>query len=201
MRILSDKQLVFCSTAVLLLSCIAVIIFNNNLFFLLTLLPFGFYYSINKTATLFWLMIMALPLSTELAITSTLGLDFPDEPLLILLTGLFFLKIVYKPKLLPQQMVQQPLFLLLVLHLLWIVVSCVYSTNSVISFKYLAAKLWYVIPFVILPFTVLTNERNIKRFALLLLLPMLFVAVQCIIRHSEYGFSFEGIKKHYLPFS
>ncbi|MBS1627934.1 MAG: O-antigen ligase family protein [Bacteroidetes bacterium] len=145
-------------------------------------------------------MIFLLPLSTELEVTTTLSLDFPDEPLLILLTGFFIIKIIYKPFFFPKSIIQQPLFLLLLLHVLWIAFACIYSTNLIISLKYLAAKIWYIIPFTILPFIILSTEKKIKQFALLLLFPMIAVAVQSIVRHSFYDFSFEGIKKTLSPF-
>ena len=198
------KQQQILLTAIFLLCCSIAIVYNNyfllSLPFLLLLFSVAANFLITKTEIIFWLMIFMLPLSTELEVTTTLSLDFPDEPLLILLAGFFILKIIRQPNYFPKSIIRQPLFLLLLLHVLWIAIACIYSTNLIISLKYLAAKIWYIIPFAILPFIILTTEKRIKQFALLLLLPMMFVVLQSLVRHSFYNFSFEGIKKTLSPF-
>ena len=41
----------------------------------------------NRTEDLYWLMLILLPFSTELNITDSLGMDFPDELLLMIITN------------------------------------------------------------------------------------------------------------------
>ena len=163
-------------------------------------IPVLFKYFTSYTETLFWLMILLLPLSTELNITPSLGLDFPDEPLLMLLTGIFIIKWIHQPSFFPSPLLKQPLFLLLLLHLSWVLLSCFYSINPILSIKFFLAKIWYIIPFVILPQVIIGSQTSLKKLGNLLLLPMLFVAIQAIIRHSLLHFSFEGVKKIYDPF-
>ena len=195
----------------LIISCIiffvSVMLFvlNNNLLlltvpFIFLLLPFFFNYTVTATENIFWLMIFFLPLSTELNVTETLGLDFPDEPLLILLTGFFFAKWLHQPRVIPGSLLKNKLFILIVLQLLWILITCVFSVNPLLSFKFFLAKIWYVVPFVILVQIVISSKTDLLKLALLLLLPMLFVVMQAIIRHSFYLFSFEGIKQTLYPF-
>lgn len=168
--------------------------------FVWVLLPAVFKYTVSFTEQLFWLMIVMLPLSTELNITPSLGLDFPDEPLLMLLTGIFIIKWIYQPSIFPSSLLKQPLFLLLLIHLCWIIICCVFSVDPILSIKYFLAKTWYIIPFVILPQLIIRSQKAITKMGLCLLLPMLFVVVQALIRHSFYAFSFEGIKKMLDPF-
>jgi hypothetical protein len=65
--------------------------------FVWLLFPLVFDYCVNKTEQLFWLLIVLIPFSTELQLTSSLGLDFPDEPLMLLLTGMALLKFLHQP--------------------------------------------------------------------------------------------------------
>jgi O-antigen ligase len=155
---------------------------------------------IAKPEKLFWLLFIFLPLSTELQITPKLGLDFPDEILLLLLTGITIVKIIHQPKCFPGSLKYHPLFMLLLVYMLWILLCCCYSEEPVLSVKYLLAKTWYIIPFVVLPQIILTSQSRIQKMALCLLVPMLFVVVQTLIRHAWYQFSFENIKKIFFPF-
>jgi len=168
--------------------------------FVWILLPLVFNYCVSFTGQLFWLMIIVLPLSTELNVTDSLGLDFPDEPLLMLLTGIFIIKWIQQPELFPRSVLQKPLFLILVLHLFWILICCFFSVDPLLSVKYFLAKTWYVIPFVLLPQILLRFQSDFTKLALCLLLPMLFVVLQALLRHSFYDFSFEGVKQVLDPF-
>ncbi len=189
---------------IFIISLITVVSTQNFLWliipFVWILLPLVFNYSVSFTGQLFWLMIIVLPLSTELNVTDSLGLDFPDEPLLMLLTGIFIIKWIYKPEFFPRSILQRPLFLILVLHLSWILISCFFSVDPVLSAKFFLAKIWYVLPFVLLPQIMLRFQSDFTKLALCLLLPMLFVVLQALLRHWFYDFSFEGVKQVLDPY-
>jgi O-antigen ligase len=164
------------------------------------LLPIIFEYTIVKPEKLFWLLLIVLPLSTELNITPQLGFDFPDEILLVVLTGITIVKIIHQPDWFPDSLKRHPLFMLLVLYFFWLLITCCYSIEPVLSVKYILAKVWYVVPFVILPQVLLQSQSRIQKMAICLLVPMLFVVIQILLRHSFYGFSFEDVKKTLAPF-
>ncbi|NCI51790.1 O-antigen ligase family protein [Sediminibacterium roseum] len=149
---------------------------------------------------IFWLLCIALPLSTELNITPQLGIDFPDEILLVLLAALVAVKTIHQPSWFPRALLRSSLFLLLVIHLLWILVTCFYSSEPLLSVKYLLAKTWYIIPLVVLPQVLLEEKKDFRKLALCFLLPMLFVVIQVLVRQSLYRFSFADVKKAMAPF-
>ncbi len=184
---------------------LVVAIINNNFFwvsvpFIFILFPIIFQYTVSYTEQLFWLIIFFLPLSTELNATDSLGLDFPDEPLLMILTGCAILKFIYQPSLFQKHLLKSSLFFIVVIHFCWIIVCCFFSVNLILSIKFLLAKIWYIIPFVVLPQLLMNSISKLKIFALCLLIPMLLVVVQALIRHSFLNFSFEGIKEVLDPF-
>ncbi len=168
--------------------------------FAYVLIPVVVEFCIIQTEQLFWLMILALPLSTEMNITPNLGVDFPDELLLMILTGTVLIKITYQPSIFPLAVLKHRLFFIIVLQLLWLLVSCIFSQNPLLSIKFFLARVWYIVPFVLLPQFFLTTQTQFKKAALLLLLPMAFVVIQCLGRHALTGFSFEGIKQTLSPF-
>ena len=155
---------------------------------------------LQQTAQLFWWWLWVLPLSTELAITDSLSLDFPGEPLLILLTGAVLLLLITRRFSLPVPVYQSNLLVLVLLHLFWIGITILFSREPILSLKYLLAKCWYVLPLVILPSAFLQRLRHWQQMALALCIPMLLVVVQSILRHAAHGFSFEGIKDTLDPF-
>lgn len=168
--------------------------------FLVLLFPIVFKFIISKTEQLFWLLLLFLPLSTELNITPSLGLDFPDEILMMLLTGLCFFKFIYKPSSFGINILKHPLLLIITFQLIWVLISTYYSQNPTLSIKFFLAKTWYIIPFVLLPQYIIRQQNDYRKIALLLLLPMVFVVIQCLLRHALLGFSFEGIKQTLSPF-
>jgi len=168
--------------------------------FVWLLFPIAFNYCVNKTEQLFWLLIALIPFSTELQISSSLGLDFPDEPIMLLLTGMAVLKFLHQPSSFPKHLKTAPLFFIVVLMMTWSFLTASYADNPLLGYKFFLARIWYIIPFVILPQIVLDSQERMSKMALYLLVPMSFLALQTLIRHSFYGFSFELVKKTIFPF-
>jgi O-antigen ligase len=66
--------------------------------------------------------------------------------------------------------------------------------------KFFLARIWYIVPFVLMPQIILQSQVRIKKLALLFLIPMFFIVMQTLIRHAWYGFNFVDIKKTVGPF-
>jgi O-antigen ligase len=82
----------------------------------------------------------------------------------------------------------------------WTFVSACFAENAILSLKFFLARIWFIIPFVVVPQILLQSQSNIRKLALLLLVPMFLVVLQSLLRHSFYGFSFVDIKKAMNPF-
>lgn len=153
-----------------------------------------------KTYLLFFVLLFLLPLSAEVNVTPDLGLDFPDEPLMMILTGLVMLVLLNNPSQVPPILIRHHLFILLLVHLWWILVTTALSTNPLLSVKLLLAKSWFIVPFVVLPSMLQWEVKKWKWVVLLLLVPMLLLVCQSLIRHAAFSFSFDGIKETLSPF-
>lgn len=149
---------------------------------------------------LFWLLFITIPLSTEWQITTTLGLDFPDELLMGLLSVGIVMYLLLRPASLPPILLQSNLFTLLLLGWIWTAITCIYSTEPVLSVKFLLAKCWFILPFVFGPLMFIQKIEDWKTWAACWLIPMLILVVQVIIRHGQYGFTFFHIRKAMAPF-
>ncbi len=168
--------------------------------FIWIIVPAIFQVITQHTEKLFWLLLGTLPLSTELNIAPQLGLDFPDEILMMTLTGLALLYWWHKPQQFPLSIWRHPLFFLLCVHLCWITVTVIYAIEPVPAVKFLLAKIWYIVPFVILPTLCLNSISGLQKLAACFLWPMGFVVIVTLLRHGADGFSFESINRHLFPF-
>ena len=194
----------FTSFGIFLVSGVTAIVLQEPLLLVIPfawiLLPVIFQFAVSRTEHLFWLLLVLLPLSTELNITPQLGLDFPDELLLMLLTGITITKIIHQPKWFPVSLSKHPLFFILIIDLLWLLITCIYASEPALAIKYVLAKTWYIIPLVVLPQILLHSRERVGKLAICLLLPMLFVVIQSLLRHAYYGFSFKDVQQVLFPF-
>lgn len=163
------------------------------------LFPLTGNYIAKQTGSLYWLMLVMLPLSAELNITDTLGMDFPDELLLLAVTAAAVAKMIHQP-LLFYPVFRTPLLLFILIHLLWVAFSACLSTEPLLSAKFLLAKTWYIIPLVLVTPLLLRNMHHYSRLAICLLIPLFLVIVQTLVRHGLYGFEFTAINKTVGPF-
>jgi O-antigen ligase len=169
----------------------------------LVVIPFAalfFYAGWQHINAVFFLLLLSLPFSAEVQISSTLGTDFPDELLMVFTAGLFFCYWLYSPASLSKEIIKHPLTWLLLITLIWSIVAVLFSTYHLISVKFLLAKCWYLGAFVLAPLILFSEKRNIKAALLILAIAMLVVVLITLVRHYQYGFSFVGINDALQPF-
>ena len=173
----------------------------TSLYWLLVI-PFGlllFYAGWQHRQIIFCLLIIALPWSVEFSFNSSLSTDLPDEPIMWLMTVLFVSYVLLKPSEIAVK-ARHPLVIILLCSLLWIIVTVLFSTDWLISLKFLLAKCWYLVAFVFVPILFFTNKTTIKNTAILFLASMLCVTILSICRHAFYGFRFANINEAVNPF-
>ena len=173
----------------------------TSLYWLL-ILPFGFllfYAGWQQGQIIFYLLIFSLPWSIEYNFNSSLSTDLPDEPIMWLITVLFFAYFLFRP---PEifSNIKHHLIVLLLCCLVWIIVTVPFSTDWVISLKFFLAKCWYLVAFVLAPLLFFANKRTISTAAILFLISMVLVTVISVCRHAFYGFRFANINDAVSPF-
>ena len=120
-----------------------------------------FYASWQNKNAIFFLLLFALPFSFEYNFTSTLGTDIPDEFLMLLVSGLFLAYWLYFPKAISKNILTHPLIIFFFIGLCWIVIAVLFSTQPIISLKYMLAKGWYIGAFVLAPLIIFNNKKTI----------------------------------------
>jgi len=150
--------------------------------FLITLL---FIFSLD---ILLLLIVFLTPLSVSLSnFELNVGVNLPTEPLLAAVTVLFVVRLMYNSSF-DSKITRHPVSIAIMIYLFWIFLTSITSTMPVVSFKFLAAKLWFIIPFYFLATQLFKEPRNIRRFVWMYLLSFLIVIFYTIYNHSSYGF-------------
>ncbi|MFT4533302.1 MAG: O-antigen ligase [Saprospiraceae bacterium] len=136
----------------------------------------------------FWI---SLPFSIEFYFGS-IGMDLPTEPMMLGLTGIAVMVFLQKIGQVSLRHLFHPISMFLILHLVWMFFTTLFSQSPVVSYKFFLAKMWYVIPFFFFSFhmvkDILIVERIIKIMAIFLTIAVLIV----LTRHALDGFTFKG---------
>lgn len=149
---------------------------------------------------IFWLLLVMIPVSTNILLPGGFGTDLPTEPLAIGLTGILLLHAARHWPEYNRKTFGHPIAWLLYLHLGWILFSSIYSTGFLVSLKFSLAKMWYIGAYFLLPLLIINTPRKVTIMVHCILWPLLFVAVQTLVRHAAYGFSFAMQHKTMFPF-
>ena len=172
------QEYYFLAIPVLLLACICLVQFPEYLFYLL---------------------VLSIPWSIEYNFTPSLGTDLPDEPLMLLTAMAALILIIHNRKRLNSSF-RHPLVIIILIQLVWIMITVIYSTGILVSFKYLLAKVWYLLAFVAAPVYLFRDRKTMERSFVFLLFSMMTFMLFAIIKHAQYNWTFENINDALDPF-
>jgi O-antigen ligase len=95
---------------------------------------------------LIYLMAFPTPLSIEFDEAKyNVGLSIPAEMIMLMLTLLFFVRILYDDVRLERKIVLHPVSIMIYIYLMWMLVTSITSQIPIVSFKFLASKIWFII--------------------------------------------------------
>ena len=158
----------------------------------LTLAPVGLmaiYFALFYTECTFLSLAFLTPLSINIEeYTDSFGLFLPTEPLLFGLM-LFLLMQHTQHKLIDSYVWKNPIVWAVGFYLFWMFITSITSTDPVTSFKFLLARMWFIVPLLLFGTKVFSNPRNIRIFIWLFCIAMCIVIIYTLIIHASYGFS------------
>lgn len=120
--------------------------------------------------------------------TDGFGLFIPTEPLLFGMMLLFSMKQLNNGNIVDKRIWKNPIILAACFYLFWTFVTSVTSTNPLASFKFLLAKMWFIIPLLFLGPAVMKKRLNIRLFLWFLSISMVIVVLYTMTVHSFYNF-------------
>lgn len=111
------------------------------------------------------LLCMALltPFAVDIALVPKMELSMPVEPMMILFTLMFFFRVLAS-KSYDLRILKHPVSIALLASLAWMLITSCTSTLPLVSFKYLLARLWFVVPFFFAAAQIFKDKSRIRQF-------------------------------------
>lgn len=156
----------------------------------------GIYMVCFRLKQLYYLLFFFIPLSIELELPGGLGVDFPAEPILWVLFVLTIVIVVYRGV---KKVMINYISGFIFLSLVWMIFSALISINPIISFKFIAAKLWFVLPFYILPFYLFKDKESLRSLLKSFVLGTCIAALYFFIQHYQLGLAYSQRTNAGLP--
>jgi putative inorganic carbon (hco3(-)) transporter len=152
--------------------------------------------SILSLDTIILLIVFLTPLSVTLENSDfNLGLSLPTEPLMFGVTLIFFFKLLYEKKY-DSKVIAHPVSIALLISLAWTFITSMTSEMPMVSFKFMIARLWFVIPFYFMAVLMFKDLKNVNRFLWLYIIALAAVVIYTVVRHS--GYNFEHKPAHWV---
>ena len=137
---------------------------------------------------LYYFIIFLAPLSVSLSYYFDLPFDLslPTEGLMIILSAILILKFISGPGI-KKEYILHPVSMAIIIYIVWMFITSINSSMPIISFKFLLAKLWFIIPMYFFSIIIFRKEKNINLSLWLYIVPLLTVIFYTINRHLGYG--------------
>ncbi len=164
-------------------------VWNNQAYFSLASIGLiAVYAAIFYTDFTFLSIAFLTPLSINIEeYTQSFGLYIPTEPLLFGMMVLLLMMNIRK-QLFPVEIWKNPIIWAVIFYVLWIFVTSITSSQSIISFKFLLARLWFMVPLLLYGPLVFQKAKNIRTFVWLYVIGMMIAIAYTLVVHASYGF-------------
>jgi len=157
----------------------------------LTLFPVALallYFAIYETEKVFISLAFLTPLSVNIEeFTQSFGLYIPTEPLLF---GLMILLTAFEIQnpFLRKEIWKSPIIHAVFFYLAVVIITGITSSHPLISFKFLLARLWFIVPLLIFGTHFFQEEKNRIRFLWLFVIATCVAITYTLAHHSMYAF-------------
>ncbi len=152
---------------------------------ILLALLYLYFYSLD---TILLLIVAVTPLAINITqFEFNVGVSIPSEPMMLGVLLLFIVKLFYENPVDPA-IWRHPLTIVVGLQLGWMLITSMTSDLPMVSFKHLAARLWFIVPFYLLGIQLFKKRVKILWFVWLYTLPLAVVIVYTTYNHSLWGF-------------
>lgn len=187
----------------LLVSLIAVVIMVATGDYYWLALPFALIVGVLPFINIrffFFFFLLLLPLSIEIQLFSSLSLTLPDEPMMVMILLIIVAMLIYNYKVFPKWFWNNSLTLIVFLQLIWTIVSVIYAQEHLYSFKFLAAKLWFLASFLIFPILIVRKKKDFKIILLVIGIPIVLHAIFAFGWHAIHKFGYFESNEVVKPF-
>ncbi len=138
---------------------------------------------------LFFIVTFCIPLSIPLSdLVGGLSIDMalPTEPVMFFMLLIILIKLL-KDNGFDKKLLKHPLTVVILINLAWILITSIFSTMPVVSFKFFLARLWFIMVFYFLAFQLFKNYKNIDRYFWVYMIPLTIVIFYTVFKQVGYG--------------
>ncbi len=188
----NSKKNMFFAIGALIVFFSFVAVSKENYF--LALIPVGIFALlavINDYRILYYGFWVTLPFSIEFYFGS-IGIDLPTEPMMLGLTAIAIIVFLSRIDKISLQHLYHPISCFLILHLVWMFFTSLFSQSPIVSYKFFLAKMWYVIPFFFFSFHMVKDISVIEKIVKILAVFLSIAVIIVLTRHALDGFTFKG---------
>ena len=135
------------------------------------------------------LIVFFVPVSVPLSrLAEGLSIDMylPTEPLLAGLLLLYLLKYLMGDRI-DLKVLRHPVTLAIYFHLAWLFITCLTSTDPLVSFKMLASRIWFIVGFYLLATQLFRVEKRMHTYVWLFIAAFTGVIIYALINHMQFG--------------
>ena len=162
----SSKKIWFYIISLFFIAVNGVLLYNERFEFLgFPILILIVYLAVFKLDTVYYLVIFLVPLSINLddiGIDLGVGIALPTEPLIVGMMLVFILKLFFDGGF-EHAILKHPVTKFVIIHIAWMSLTTVTSTDPLVSLKFLLSRIWFVSVFYFIASQVLKSERNQKK--------------------------------------
>ncbi len=111
------------------------------------------------------LLVIALltPFAIDFALLPGMELSMPVEPMMIFFSVMFIFRVLVQPGY-DHRLLRHPVTIAILAMLVWMLFTSATSQLPAVSFKYFAARLWFVIPFYFAGAQIFRNRERARQF-------------------------------------
>jgi len=193
--ILNNEKWLLRSYLGLLFLGIGLFLFTGSYSFFL--IPFALLYTVTAVINwhaAWWILLCCIPLSVQMSLhDGSLALSLPDEPMMWLFFLLFFVLFTVKPTIVPGWWLRDPLVIIVLLQLLWLIVAVICSRVLFLSLKFLFAKCWYLICFLVFPLWMFRGKGDFVKAFFVFFIPLVLTICIVFVRQWTTHFSFREV--------
>jgi len=156
-----------------------------------------FFFALDKVI---YLIVFCTPLAINIMnVDDRISLSLPTEPLLLGVLLMFFIKLLFE-RTYDFKVLKHPVTILILINLCWMFVTSLTSEMPLVSFKFLIARLWFVIPFYFAAVILFKNIKNIKTISWLYVIPLAAVIIFSTYNLVLWGFDEQAAHWVMSPF-
>lgn len=182
------KELLYWGLGFALFQAVA-IAFEAYYFSLIPFALFAFYLAIYRLEWIWFFTVACTPISINLEQLeiAKVGMYLPTEPIIAGLLILMIFKII-SGKSVSRNIFGHPMTYIIGAYLLWMFFTSITSEFPLVSFKFMATRLWFISGFYLIGSQIFENPNKLKTFVAAYMTPLMFVIGYTVFRHSQFNF-------------